>query len=86
MLNTFFMAKHPQQGIVFAITVWILIIATKEKLWRNPFLSDCSGIRTRNCLVRKPTFNQLAKLAKWSSCVMKTHLHGGLNKGFYYVT
>ena len=27
-------------------------------------LSDCNGIRNRNCLVRKQTINQLAKLAK----------------------
>ena len=38
-------------------------------------LSDSNVIRTHNHLVRKQRFNQLAKLAKWLSCVVSTYLY-----------
>ena len=42
-----------------------------KKIWS---LSDSNGIRTHKHLVRKRTFNHLAKLAKWLSCVVSTYL------------
>ena len=38
-------------------------------------LSDCNWNRTHNHLVRKRTLNDLAKLAKWLSCVVSTCLY-----------
>ena len=58
----------------------IVCLNVKELLaWSNPnvwSLSDNSKIRIHNHLVHKSTLNQLAKLAKWSSCVMNTYLYG----------
>ena len=42
-------------------------------------LSDCSGIRTHNHLVRKRTLDHLAKLAKWLSCVVNTYIYGAFD-------
>ena len=41
-------------------------------------LSNCSRTRTHNHLVHKWTLNNLAKLAKWFSCVVNTYLYGVL--------
>ena len=38
-------------------------------------LSDCNWTRIHNHLVHKRTFNHLAKLAKWLSCVVSTYLY-----------
>ena len=38
-------------------------------------LSDSNEVPTHNHLVCKWTLNDLAKLAKWLSCVMSTYLH-----------
>ena len=40
---------------------------SRRKIWR---WSDCNWTRTQNHLVLKRTLNHLAKLAKWSSCVL----------------
>ena len=42
-------------------------------------LSDCNGTRTHNHLVPKRTLNNLAKVAKWLSCVMSTYLYGAFD-------
>ena len=44
-------------------------------------LNDCgsNGTQTHNHLVRKGTLNHLAKLAKWSSCVVSTYLYGAFD-------
>ena len=46
---------------------------TRHHIWS---LGDSNGIRTHNHLVRKRTFNHLAKLTKWLSCVVSTYLYG----------
>ena len=38
-------------------------------------LNDSNGIRTRNNLGHKRTFNHLPKLAKWLSCVVRSYLY-----------
>ena len=47
-----------------------LLAQNKHDIWS---LSDCNAIRTHYHLVRKQTFNHLAKLAKWLSCVVSTY-------------
>ena len=42
-------------------------------------ISDSNWTRTQNHLVREPTFNHLAKLAKWLSCVLSTCLYGAFD-------
>ena len=42
-------------------------------------LSYCNSTRTYNHLVRKPTLNHLAKLARWFSCVVRTYLYGAFH-------
>ena len=42
-------------------------------------LSDCDGSQTHNHLVHKRTLNDLAKLAKWLSCVVSTSLYGAFD-------
>ena len=42
-------------------------------------LSDCNWTRTQNHLIHKWTLNHLAKLTKWSSCVLSTHLYGAFD-------
>ena len=44
--------------------------------YKHCSLSESNGIQTRNHLVCKRTFNRLAKLAKWLSCVVNTYLYG----------
>ena len=50
-----------------------LLARNRRDVWS---LSDYNGTRTQNHLVRKRTFNHLAKLAKWLSCVVNTYLYG----------
>ena len=40
---------------------------------------DCNGTLTHNHLVCKQTFNHLAKMAKWFSCVVSTHLYSAFD-------
>ena len=42
-----------------------------QTLW-----NACNWTRTQNHLVLKRTFNHLAKLTKWFSCVLSTYLYG----------
>ena len=56
-------------------------------MWRNSLLeagaiwslSDCNWTQTQNHLVHKQTLNYLAKLAKWLSCVLSTHMYGAFD-------
>ena len=52
----------------------------------NFFPSDCNWTRTHNHLGLKRTCNHLAKLAKWSSCVVSTYLYGTLDCMFLSCT
>ena len=49
-------------------------------------LSDSNEIVTHNHSVRKRTFNNLAKLTKWLSCVVSTYLSVHLAVCYYHVT
>ena len=48
-----------------------LLGRSRREIWS---LSDCNGTRTHNHLVLKRTVNNLAKLAKWLSCIVSTYL------------
>ena len=47
-------------------------------------LSDCNVTRTHNHWVHKQTLNDLAKLAKWLSCVVSTYLYGAFEFVFFW--
>ena len=49
---------------------------SRRHVWR---LSDCNGTRTHDHLVRKRRLNNLAKLAKWFTCVVSTYLYGAFD-------
>ena len=49
-----------------------LLARSRCKIWS---LSGCHWTRTQNHLVRKWTFNHLAKLAKWLTCVLSPYLY-----------
>ena len=53
----------------------VLPLALRRPVETSYFLSDCNGIRTHNHLVRQPTFNHLAQLAKWLSCIVSTYMY-----------
>ena len=53
-----------------------LLARSRRDIWA---WRDCNWTRTRNHLVRKRTFNHLAKLAKWLSCVLSTYLYGAFD-------
>ena len=42
--------------------------------------------RIHNHFAHKRTFNRVAKLAKWWTCVVSTYLYGALTVCFYHVT
>ena len=48
---------------------------SRPKIWN---LSDCNWTLAQNHLVRKQTFNYLAKLAKWLNFVLSTYLYAGI--------
>ena len=49
-----------------------LLAWSKSKMWR---LRDWNWTRTNNHLVHKRTLKDLAKLAKWLSCVVSAYLY-----------
>ena len=49
---------------------------SRRKIWR---WSDSNRTRNQNHLLLKRTLNSLAKLTKWLSCVLSTHLYGALD-------
>ena len=53
-----------------------LLARTKHHIWR---LSNCNVTRTQNHLVCKRTRSHLAKLFKWSSCVVSAYLYAPFN-------
>ena len=62
------------RGVKWLGSCYILVIAFLEYfccIW----LSDCNWIWIHNHLVHKGTLNNLAKPAKWPSCVVSTYLY-----------
>ena len=59
------------------ILAWASVLKSVFK-YKHCSLSDSNGIRTHNHLVCKRTFNRLAKLAEWLSCVVSSYLYGDL--------
>ena len=53
-----------------------LLAWNRRDIW---CISDTKRTRTHNHLVRKQTFNHLAKLAKWLSCVVSTYSYGAFD-------
>ena len=53
-----------------------LLVRNRRDIWS---LRNSSRIQTHNHLVCKRTPNHLAKLAKWSSCVVSTYLYGAFD-------
>ena len=52
------------------------LVRSRRRIWS---LSDSNVIWTPNHLVCKQALNHLAKLAKWLSCVVITHLSGAFD-------
>ena len=59
------------------ISAWASVLKSVFK-YKHSSLSESNGIRTNNHLVCKRTFNRLAKLAEWLSCVVSSYLYGDL--------
>ena len=55
-------------------------------LWKYCCKSGCYGIQANNHFLCEWSRNYLVELTKWSSCVVKTYLHGVLPVCFYHVT
>ena len=64
---------NPQS--IVCLNVKEMLVQSRQDIWS---LSDRKEIQTHNYLVRKRTVNDLAKLAKWLSCVVSTYLYGVL--------
>ena len=45
--------------------------------------SDCNGTQTHYHLIFKRTLNDLAKLAKWLSCFVRTYFYSALDCVFF---
>ena len=73
------------QSIAWLWTLFTRLIVINIVPLMN-LLCSCNGTRTHNHLVRKPTLNHLAKLAKWLSCIVGTNLYGVLTVCCYHVT
>ena len=58
---------------IVCLNVKALLAWSRCHIWS---LSDSNTIWTHNHLVRKQTFNHLAKWAKWLSCVVITYQYG----------
>ena len=65
-------AFQNESTLYSCLNVKKFIARNRRDIWS---LSDSSWIRTYNHLVRKQTFNDLAKLAKWLSCVVSTYMY-----------
>ena len=58
-----------------------LLARSRRHIWR---LSECNGTRTNKHLVHKRKLNDLAKPAKWFSCVVSTYLYGAFDCMFLW--
>ena len=54
-----------------------ILLEQRKSTTNNNIYSNWT--RTHNHLVLKRTLNHLAKLAKWSSCVLSTYLYGAFD-------
>ena len=66
-------AFQSEPTLYSCLNVKELLAWSRCEIWR---LSDCNWTWTHNHLVFKLTLNHLAKLVKWLSCVVSTHLYG----------
>ena len=69
-------AFESESTLYSCLNVKELLARSRCEIWR---WSDCNWTRTQNHLVLKRTLNHLAKLAKWSSCVLSTYLYGAFD-------
>ena len=69
-------AFQSESTLYSCLNVKELLTLSRCEIWS---LSDCNGTRTHNHLVCKRTFNHLAKLAKWLSCVVGTYLYSAFD-------
>ena len=80
--------KHYKNSLFLLLQYHLIITILTSKFpnWHImliiPILSDCNWTRTHNHLVHKRTINDLAKLAKWLSCVVSTYLYGAFDYMF----
>ena len=83
MIRTHRLAFMSQSNFYSCLKIKYSSLNVKERLARKKReiwnLSNCSGNRTHYNLVPKWTFKNLAKLAKWVSCVVSTSLYGALD-------
>ena len=66
-------AFQSQSTLYSCLNVTEILVQRRCEIWS---LSDCNPTQTHNHLVHKRILNHLAKLAKWLSCVVSTHLYG----------
>ena len=69
-------AFQSESTLTSCLNVKELLARSRREIWR---WSDCNWTRTQNHLVFKRTLSHLAKLAKWSSCVLSTYLYGAFD-------
>ena len=76
VLDCIFLSYHvrfqSKSTLIICLNVKQLLARNKRDIW---ILSDCNGAQTHNHLVRKRTFNSLANLGKWLSCVTISYLY-----------
>ena len=69
-------AFQSESTLYIYLNIKELLAWNRRHIWR---LSDCSGTRTYNHLLRNQILKHLAKLASWLSCVVSTYLNGAFN-------
>ena len=69
-------AFQSESTLFISLNVKELLAQSRREICR---WSDCNWARTYNHLVLKETFNHLAKLAMWLSCVLSTYLHSAFD-------
>ena len=69
-------AFQSESTLYSCLNVKELLARKRHEIW---ILSDCNWTRTYNHLVHKQTFNHLAKLTKWLSCVVSSYLCGAFD-------
>ena len=72
-------AFQSESTLYSCLNVKELLARSRGEIWR---WSDCNWTRTQNHWVLKRTLNHLAKLGKWSRCVLSTYLYGAFDSMF----
>ena len=69
------------ESIIYScLNVKELLAPSRCEIWR---WSNCNWTRNQNHLVLERTLNHLAKLAKWSSCLLSNYLYGPFDCRFF---